>query len=584
MANKFKELLDRRFGMFVHYGVYSALGGIYNGKNSVGLGEWIQLRSEIPNAEYEKIAREKFLPAKDFAKNLVKKAKEAGIKYIVLTSKHHDGFCLFKTAVDGYNTYDYYGRDICRELVDACNEEGLEVGFYYSHTLDWHEKNGAGNIARFDNVPAKNRNYWDFPDNNIDFEQYFRDKCIPQVKELLNNYGPLKLIWFDFPHDITPEESRELRDIVKSIQPDCLINSRIGHKMHDYNSLGDNALPSAPHGVNTECLVTLNHTWGFRYDDNEWKSPADMISILARTLACDSTILLNVGPMGDGSLTPETNDILEKMGVWTRRNADAIYGGIEANPFPSLYTFGQVAKKGNKLFFYISAEGIKEFSVSGLKSTPKKISLLGDEREVKYSYDGDVLGISCLETDMTIPVYCAEFDGEPSVSAEPTQNGDTLSLGVVWATKIDRKNPDAAPVKLVFEADQYDKDYGTHGLAIFRTDRSFNWNNTDEVMVWDANVKEDGEYEALLIHALALKDWTKAYDEINLSVGVDGECHKVGGEKFRYRISRTGKDNTLVAKDAGVFSLKAGRHRFTVENLCKGNDIPVVEFRLRKIK
>lgn len=583
MQNKYRELLDRRFGMFVHYGIYSAIGGIWKGQPSVGLGEWVQLRSEIPNAEYEAFAKENFLPSPDFAKNLVKRAKDAGVRYIVLTSKHHDGFCLFKSAVDGYNTYDYYGRDICRELVDACNEEGLEVGFYYSHTLDWHEKNGAGNIARYDNTPAKNRNYWDFPNSDIDFEQYFRDKCIPQVKELLTNYGPLKLIWFDFPHDIVPEQSRELRDLVKSLQPDCLINSRIGHGMHDYNSLGDNALPSAPHGVNTECLVTLNHTWGYRSDDHEWKSSAEMISILARTLASDSTILLNVGPMGDGMLTPETNKILEDMGVWTRRNADAIYGNVTANPFPSLFDFGQVAKKDNKIFFYISNEGTASFSVSGLKSAPVKVSLIGDSREVKYSYDGDELHIETLDTDMLLPVYCAEFGGEPVISEEISQNGDNISLGISWAKKINKSSPDALPEKLVFESDQYSKDYCTHGVAIFRTDRIFNWLDRSEMLVWDAEVKEDGIYEAEVVHALGLVSWGATVTKIDLVLSVGAEFHNVGEEKCRYTINRTGQDNTMIVRDAGRFNLTAGKQRFILENLADDNDIPLVTVKFNKI-
>ena len=223
MEKKFKELLNERFGMFVHYGIYSAIAGKWNGESTEGLGEWVQRRAQLPIADYEKFAKEHFLPAPDFAKQLVSKAKAAGVRYVVLTAKHHDGFCLFRSAVDGYNSYDYYGRDICKELADECHKQGVKLGFYYSHTLDWHEKNGAGNVQRYTNGPADNRNFWDFPNDDIDFEQYFRDKCIPQVKEILSNYGPLELVWFDYPHDITHEQSVELRDIVKELQPDCLI-------------------------------------------------------------------------------------------------------------------------------------------------------------------------------------------------------------------------------------------------------------------------------------------------------------------------------------------------------------------------
>ena len=322
MDKNYKAMLADRFGMFVHYGLYSALAGSYNGEEIFGLGEWIQRRAEIPIDEYVSLTKDAFCPAPDFAEKLVKTAKAAGIKYIVLTSKHHDGFCLFKTAVDGYNSYDFYGRDLCRELMEACHKEGLELGFYYSHTLDWHEKNGAGNYELAH--PGKlttNRNYWDYPDNNIDFEEYYRKKCLPQVRELLTNYGKLKCIWFDYPHDITYDESLELRNLVKELQPDCLINSRIGHGLWDYNSLGDNGLPSTPAKFPTECLITLNHTWGYKSYDKDYKSSRSVIEILCRTLTADSTLLLNVGPMPTGDLTEESYAILSDVGEWVHINA-----------------------------------------------------------------------------------------------------------------------------------------------------------------------------------------------------------------------------------------------------------------------
>lgn len=164
MDNNFKNMLSDRLGMFVHYGLYSSFGGRYNGEVS-RLGEWIQRHIEIPISEYVDFARKNFCPASDFAKKLVKSAKDAGMRYIVLTSKHHDGFCLFKSNADSYNTYDFFGRDLCREVVDACREAGLEIGFYYSHALDWHEKNAGGNhTLSHPHLNAKHRNFWDFPD------------------------------------------------------------------------------------------------------------------------------------------------------------------------------------------------------------------------------------------------------------------------------------------------------------------------------------------------------------------------------------------------------------------------------------
>jgi hypothetical protein len=286
--------------------------------------------------------------------------------------------------------------------------------------------------------------------------------------------------------------------------------------------------------------------------------------------------------MGDGALTPETNKILEDMGVWTRRNADAIYGRVTGNPFPSLYDFGQVAKKENKIFFYVSREGTSRFSVSGLKSAPAKVSLIGDSRRVKYSYDGDELCIEALDTDMLLPVYCAEFECEPVISEEISQNGDNISLGISWAKKINKNTPDALPETLVFESDQYSEDYATHGVAIFRTDRIFNWFDTNEQLVWDAEVKEDGIYEAEVVHALGLVSWGATVTKIDLVLSVGAEFHNVGEEKKRYTISRTGQDNTMIVRDAGSFRLTAGRHRFILENLSDNNDVPLIGVKFNK--
>ena len=380
MDKNFKKMLSDRLGMFVHYGLYSSFGGRYKGESVVGLGEWIMRRAEIPISEYEAFARENFKPDRDFAQNLVLKAKAAGMRYIVLTSKHHDGFCLFRSCADPYNSYEFFGRDLCLELADACRAEGLELGFYYSHALDRHERNAGGNhTLSHPDVNIRNRNFWDFPDDNIDFSEYFRRKCLPQVRELLTNYGDLKCIWFDYPHDITKAESLELRELVKSLQPNCLINSRIGHGLCDYYSLGDNCLPATPTRVPTECLITLNETWGYKMDDLKNKTSESVINILCRALARDATLLVNVGPMCDGSLTPETEEIFSELGRWTGRNSEAIYGGISANPYKTVFPWGSVTAGARSLFLYVMDDA-EILSISGIESKPCSVSLIGDAR------------------------------------------------------------------------------------------------------------------------------------------------------------------------------------------------------------
>ena len=573
-------LLDKRLGMFVHYGIYSALGGFWKGEAVKGLGEWIQLHGRIPNAEYEAFARENFLPKKSFARDLVKAAKNAGIKYIVLTSKHHDGFCLFKTAVDGYNTYDFYGRDICRELADECRREGLGVGFYYSHTLDWHEKNGAGNLAVYTppGTPTKHRNDWDFPDSDIDFSQYFYDKCIPQVRELLTSYGPLELIWFDFPHDITPEESGELRALVKELQPNCLINSRIAHGMHDYMSLGDNALSEMPHGINTECLVTMNHTWGYRSDDHEWKSPENMIDILTRNLSAGATMLLNVGPMGDGTLTEETLAILERVGDFTRKNAEAIYNGVEPNPFPAPFDFVRTAKKENKIFLYVK-EASESVCISGLSASPRRVYLAGEERECAFGYEDGTLRFDRVANDGARPVYVAEFDVAPEVSSTPREAGGALHLHIAGAKSAKRSTPGEAPRDLVYIPNRA----VAKSAAISNTDKITGWTNGDEYLVFEGEVN-GGTYAVELVHALSRNLYGGPFDHVSALLTIGEETHPVGEEKYRYAVSRTGTENTHVVRDVGAFTLPRGTVRIILENTENAENIPVIEIRLKALQ
>ena len=586
MDNNFKEMLSDRFGMFVHYGAYSTLGGRYKGEEIWGLGEWIQRRAEIPIADYEECAVKKFAPAPDFAKNLVSRAKAAGIRYIVLTSKHHDGFCLFNSKVSDYNIYKYTGRDLCRELADACREEGLGLGFYYSHTLDWHEKNGAGNyeVAHPDKN-IRNRNYWDYPDDNIDFGQYFREKCLPQVRELLTNYGDLKLIWFDYPHDITYEESLELRELVKSIQPNCLINSRIGHGLQDYNSLGDNGLPSTPRGVPTECLITLNHTWGYKSDDHDWKSPEDIIGVLCRTLAADSTLLLNVGPYGNGYLTPETEEILSAVGEWTSRNREAIYGGISGNPFKSVFSWGEVARRGSDLFLYVR-KPVEKLSLSGVMEAPISAELLG-YGAADFTYIDETVTVNCPSTPLTVPVYKLSFSSEPKISDALLIDSTKDSLSAAFASVAEKVNIDGTAKPIHYEYNVYAPDFGKNGLTLNRIESTNFWVSSEQVLTWSVSFGEAGDYGAEIVCTMPSYETVCGDPELagayTLSVG-DMKNPVCEGIKYTYNISSTGDFNKRFVKDAGVFKIDEPKKlRVTLSKECDELGIAVLEVRLIKL-
>ena len=568
----FRKMLDDRIGMFVHYGIYSALAGKYKGEEIEGLGEWIQRRAEISISEYEKIGREKFLPKKDFAERLVKSAKAAGIRYIVLTSKHHDGFSLFKTAVDGYNSYDFFGRDLCAELVEASRSEGLEVGFYYSHTLDWHEKNAGGNVTVSGAHKTDNRNFWDFPNDGIDFEEYFERKCLPQVRELLTGYGNIKLIWFDYPHDITYEQSLRLKNLVKEIQPDCLINSRIGYGLCDYYSMGDNSLPIQPNGVNNECLITLNDTWGYKESDNAWKPTEDVIEILCRAVTSDSVLLVNVGPYSTGYLTPETEEILRGISEWTERNAEAIYDGVSGNPLSTVFEWGYVAAKADRLFLFVKDDGVGTVKLSGIENADvKSARVLGSDIRVEAYMNEDELTVVCPKTGMSFSVIEILFSSVPNYSKFIKQNGDVLNLPIQKAS-VSRGGSEPIPVPV--ENDYYHSDYGKKGLSVNCENTLHAWTKQSDEIVWDAYIVKSGVYTAEIVSAPCDTDrkFILSVDEVAypLCDGWDRE----------FRISLTGDQNKRFVKELkGIAINSSGRHRIKITMDTDGEGLALTEIR-----
>lgn len=315
MDNK-KWFTDAQYGMMVHFGLYSLLAGEYKGKRMGNIiGEWAMSYFQIPIKEYEKLA-EAFNPIYFNADEWTDLAIKAGMKYIVVTSKHHEGFALFHSKVDKYNVVDAtpFKRDIIKELADSCHKKGLKFGLYYSQELDWHEEHGGGYSETFETNQGKPwTNRWDFPNTKKDFSICFRKKTIPQVTEILKNYGQIDLIWFDTPIDITLEQSKELYDLVKKYQPNCLINSRIGNGMGDYGSAADNGLDDEKSGFMFEVPATLNDTWGFKSYDQNWKSPETIYANKKALKAKGVNYLLNVGPDGLGRIPAPSIEILLKV-------------------------------------------------------------------------------------------------------------------------------------------------------------------------------------------------------------------------------------------------------------------------------
>ena len=318
MTNKewFKEA---QFGMMIHWGLYSLIAGEWQGRRMPYIGEWAQQYFRIPNAEYGKLAKI-FNPIYFNAEEWVKLAKEAGMQYMVFTSKHHDGFAMYHSKVSKYNIVDAtpFKRDVVGELAEACYKHGLKFGLYYSQDLDWNHPDGGGYLTgkTWCDNSAWWTNNWDFPDKDAkDYSRCFEEKIKPQVQEILTGYGDLCLIWFDVPFTISPAQTDELYRFVKHYQPDCLINSRIGNGYGDYTSAGDNEIPDDDKGnMLFETPATLNDTWGYKSFDNNWKSAEEVLRIKNHLKERGANYLLNVGPDYLGRIPAPSVDILREVG------------------------------------------------------------------------------------------------------------------------------------------------------------------------------------------------------------------------------------------------------------------------------
>lgn len=439
---------DARFGMFIHWGLYSGAAGEWKGTRIKAspipgpkVAEWLMYKFQISREEYAELAKS-FMPDKSFAQNIARLAKDVGMKYVVITTKHHDGFALFDSKVSDFDMVDAtpYKADVIKELYDAVRAEGLEFGVYYSHGNDWAD-GSDGNYANVKKVNdalgiythPQGKNLWDPSPNS--HSEYLQSKAYPQIAELIHLLPDLRVLWFDGDGLITEQQAFDFYKLVYELNPNILVNRRVGYDFGDYLDAGDNVIPSANDNLSKhwETCGTTNNSWGYNDQDQDWKSSKELLYYFIDIASKGGNYLLNIGPDGKGRVPEQSAQGLREMGKWVNTNSDAIFGTRpwkiqrEGQDETLLKGTGHRAEKGfarkfsqqdfwftakeNKVYAMslVAAEGpIKLHSLGANQVKVQSIRLLGSDQQLSWKQTPDFLEVDFTNIDTSKNGYALE--------------------------------------------------------------------------------------------------------------------------------------------------------------------------------
>jgi alpha-L-fucosidase len=398
---------DARFGMFIHWGLYAVPAGAYDGKEVKGLGEWIMNRGKIPVADYAAFAKQ-FNPTDFNADEWVGIAKSAGMKYIVMTAKHHDGFAMFHSLADPFNIYDAtpFKRDPIAEMAAACKKQGVKFGVYYSQAQDWHHAGGAAYGG-----------HWD-PAQDGDLHTYIQKVAAPQLKELLTRYHPA-VLWWDTPVPMTPEDIRALTAGFPE-DPGLIANNRLGNGVPGDTETPEQRIPATGYPGDWETCMTINDTWGYKSNDTNFKPVAMLLHNLIDIASKGGNYLLNVGPTDKGIIPGPEVERLGAVGAWMKVNGDAIYK-TSASPFKRLPFNGRATRRGDHLYLHVFQWPDGGLSLPGLQTPVRDARALasGEKLTVERSADGTVTISKPKVIDPLATVIDLRLSGEPVVVEAP---------------------------------------------------------------------------------------------------------------------------------------------------------------------
>lgn len=417
---------DARFGMFIHWGVYSGAEGIWKGeklRNDNDYAEWIYYRNRIARDEYTTLL-DHFDWESINPEQWVLLAKKAGMKYVTLTAKHHDGFALWDSQVSDYDVAEFTQpkRDIVKELAEACHKHGLKLGLYYSHWVDWEHPDGWDHSREIYGISAE------------DYDRYWQEKVIPQIRELLTSYGDVGLLWFDMwvHHSatcVTKEQLLKLKGLIRELQPNCLVNSRLGLSIEedsdiDFKTLGDNQLGSKKEDFPWQSPATVAHSWGFHALEKQWKSSTTLLQNLIGNVSLNGNMMLNIGPRANGEVPYEIEQRLLDMGKWLSVNGESIYGSQAFELVKDQHDWGKITCRKNPdgttlIYLHVFNWPLsRQLPVTGIQEKPKKAYLLADTDKTALGFTHSevmtVLELPKEAPDPLVSVVVLEYDSYPA--------------------------------------------------------------------------------------------------------------------------------------------------------------------------
>ncbi len=469
---------EAKFGMFIHWGLYSKLAGEYKDKRYYGSGEWIMNQGKIPVAEYNKVAST-FNPSGFNADEWSQLAVDAGIKYMVITAKHHEGFAMYDSKVSNFNIVAAtpYKKDPMKALAEANRKRGVHFGFYYSQFQDWHEPNGG-------------KNTWDFDETKKDYQAYYKEKAIPQLKELLTNYGPLGIVWFDTPGGMTKEQTQSFVDELRVLQPKTLFSSRVGQGLGDYRDFGDSEVPNTPIKGAWESIYTHNDSWGYIKHDMNFKSSKAIIQLLANVASKGGNLMLNVGPDGDGKIPEYSIKYLQQTGKWLKINGESIYGTtyglIPAQPWGV-----STSKPGKQYLHVLTRPKNGKLVIPNFNVNVKKVYALVGQKTLPFKKIGTSLSIDLPSFDPNAvnTVVVVQYSGAVSEY--------TLQTPITVSSQFNENRVDAVFAKINGNVKTTSLTYSHYYGDWKHTTCVTNMKDSTDKAVFTINVTEPGDYHVI---------------------------------------------------------------------------------------